>query len=251
MNIVSDLLDAYAQHIFLPLSIVNKDGRILYSTDAPTEQKNEKWNYESFIQTINVIERPTLSSVYNQHYALELFYFISPYVSFENSNSFIIAGPFQKSSSNYSSSTTQFPLLTEYMIDEVLNKFSNLYYVIQTKQNFENNKTASTEWLTVMHDISHNYFERVNEHSFIYRYFIMQLSRISTVHFAGIALQTSDGVFEITDGTGEHIERILHKKFYIGEGLLGNAISHNKSFLWDVNDGQFRIDFFNRHNMFP
>lgn len=251
MEIVTDLLDAYTQHIFLSISIMDEEGDVVYTSNAISEMIIENIKHDNLLQMARVLDRPTLSSIYNEKLKQEIFYFISPFFSFEGGKSFLVAGPFQKPSTVNSLSNYKFPILDDSLITDILHKFSNLYYIIHTKQNFENNKTSSTEWLTVMHQISHNYFEHLNDGEEIYRYLVNQLMRIRTIHFSAIALKNSEGVYEVKHGVGEGIEKILHKTFYLGEGLLGNAIIHNKSFLWDVLDEQPHLEFFQRNNFSP
>lgn len=257
MKVVLDLMEAYSNHVDLPLLLVNLDGEIDYKTDGNNRLLPI---YESFPLLINLknvslqLNKPTVMSVADQSYPSSIFFIVTPVFNVNHSKRFISAGPFIIESKNVNK-TIRFEknilnVYTDEEIEERLRKIRNLYFLLENKEKVETRHPISEKFIEILQKIGDFDSETLDYDKYV-NSILDECLNIEAFDFIGIATKNEDDIFVVKHMSGNNVQHLTGKRFYIGEGLIGKAIILGTDFYWSREIDGERTEFLNRYGIFP
>lgn len=257
MKVIVDLIEAYSDHMGLPVTLTNLNGEIEYKTDEYNYLLPIYNSISSLIEFRNVaqqINKPTIISVSEELSQSNHFYIITPIFKVNNSKKFLIVGPFyleSKSEKNMSPQNNRhLPILNDKDLEKKIKYMKILYQLIVNKAEVDTSFSVPEQIITVLEKLGDFDGEIVDSDDYI-SCVMNELIKIETLDFLGIASRNEDDVFIIRNICGESVQHLVNEKFYIGEGLLGKAVILGEDFYWSKDIDSIRAEFFNKFGIFP
>lgn len=254
MKVIVDLMEAYSEHVGLPLLLIDLKSEIDYKVNTKNNiiSKYNSTRLLDFKNTSKQLTSPTMISVLDDYYDLDVFYFITPVFKVNDSENFLAAGPFQIESINQTKSVKDnLPIIfNEEEIEERIRKMCNLHLLLVSKAQVESRFSMLEQIQKVLHTLEKfdSNLLKNNHHMFS---ILDELEKIDAFDFLGYAKRNEEEVFEIEHIAGDQLEELIGKSFYIGEGLLGKAVILGKDFYWSKGIDTQRAEFLNKYGIFP
>lgn len=256
MKVIIDLMEAFSEHVGLPLLLVNVNGEIAHqvcSNDCRFSNQDSIYFLSELKNASLKQNRPTIMSVTNESYPSSLFYIITPNFKFEHCNFFIVAGPCLLETEKIEYNCEQLPLkmLKDDEIEEKLNKIRSLYFLLATKEEIETKVVMPEQVINMLQKVGNSTYNIFDNDYYIYSN-LDEFLNMDGVDFIGMAIKNEDDIFVVKHINGINVQHLLGKKFFMGEGLLGNAVIVGKDFYWKkINNETRRAEFLNRYGIFP
>lgn len=261
MNVIIDLIEAYSEHISLPMMLIKINGQIEYSADHYKMGNHllfeEKQRYINKIKKVaDTLKVPTVMSVSNDNNRSDTFYIVTPLFELNDDVYFVAAGHFYIRSTfgilkafNPESNNNFYD---EYEIDDILKKINNFFQLLLSKVEIKRKMQKPTNLEKVLNSISNLNFHESNDKTNINIKLILdEYVKINNIDFIGYAVKDSNDAFSIVSIAGENVSHIIDKKFYIGEGILGKAAIIGEDFYWHTEENAKRNEFLHRYGIFP
>lgn len=257
MKVTTDLMEAYSNHVDLPLLLVNLNGEIDYKTDGNNRFLSIYESMPLLLKLKNVslqLSKPTVMSVEDDSCPSNVFFIVTPVFNVNNSKKFLAAGPFIIETKNINQNfILEKNVLNVYSDDEIeerLEKIKNLFLLLKNKEKVETKNPLPEKFLDILQKIGTYDFDPLDYDKYIYN-ILDEILNIDVFDFIGIAKKNEDDIFSVKYVSGEKVQHLMGKRLYIGEGLLGKAIILGKDFYWCKEVDTGRNEFFNRYGIFP
>ncbi|WP_026671951.1 LuxR C-terminal-related transcriptional regulator [Alkalihalobacterium bogoriense] len=234
---MNELIETYSTVLNLPIYGINRNGIKEFGGSHSHETSLDK--IEEFIAIAKYIKKPTIANGLDGEYR----YFVTPFIQ---NQLFLLAGPFNENTLIHSTKMNQTLVeQQEFSLKKLasLHEFLSLLTDQEKKEKIE--QTLIETFLSAKRAAG---IVNINEYiSNIGK----QLVPLLDYDFFGYATENTEGMYSINTIKGPNAPLLEGKSFYIGEGLLGNAIITGKEIHWTNNGDEHKINFFLRHQVKP
>ena len=255
MEVIIDLMEAYSEHVGLPLLLVNLNGEINYEVDMRNSLLAKYKALDLLLEfktTSEQLKNPIMMSL-PEHYDEDLYYLVTPIFKVKDSKNFLAAGPFQIESTNQRNSGKKrnLPIVfEEEELEDRINKIRNLHLLLANKGQVDTRFSVIEQIQNVLQTMEKFDCNLLDYHQYIHS-ILDELLKIDDFDFLGYAKRNKEDVFEIQHMSGHLLEELVGTVFYMGEGLLGKAVILGKDFYWSKGIDTQRADFLNKYGVFP
>lgn len=190
LKVIVDLMEAYSDHIGLPLLLVNLEGKIDYKIcgDENLFSCHDPTFLLSKLKNISLKQnKPTIISILEESIQASLFYIITPIFKFRNSQFFVVAGPCLLETENIENSN-QFHLniYNDDEIEDKLCKIRNLYSLLANKDMIETKLVLPEEIINILQKVGSFDCEKIDNDFYIFNC-LDEFLNVSGIDFIGIA----------------------------------------------------------------
>ena len=250
MKIIIDLMEAYSDHLNLPLLFVNLNSNLEYFEDRKNRLArigNLDGHLSEMKHMTTYLMKSTILSVSDKDFSASPHYIVTPHFKVNGSDYFIAAGPYWIKNDN--DVLSEVNAIDEQEIAIKLKKIQQLFVLLTIKEKVEKQITFPQQFLNKVKAII-KCDPELNFQQYAKSCFD-ELVKLEDLDFLGIALKDSDDVFKIEIVEGLQMGSLLQKRFFHGEGLLGRTAILARELFWSESIDYQGADFFNRYGIFP
>lgn len=246
MKTIENLMEAYSSYLALPMVLVTSASEEIYKTNyKQLYMELDTITGANFAEISKKIEHPIIVSAMETVEDEECFYILTPTFTFQMKQLMFISGPFKLGNQ----ATRNVKFLTEEQLDTTLQRMRTFFNIVENRLSMLASHTVPDEIIQAIRlVINENDMAEIDNVDF--NQIFLEFLKNPTIDFLGIASKQDD-IFVVEQIKGGSMEELIHEKFYIGEGLLGNAVILGDDFNWNKKSEIQRAEFFNKFGFFP
>lgn len=237
---VIDLIDTYSSIISLPICLIDAQGeeKIGSNINGPNFTID---NYDPILEVGKKLKHPTIISIFRNEEVITKFVISPPIHSEESGDYFLACGPFQES--HLQNLALGIPTIKEEEKYTIIHKLEHLTEMISIFFRDMDAKYYRKKLATIDKDFS--FFSDNLEPVF------EQVMTVNNFDFIGYAQKKERDHFFIKMTHGKDVKPLLNQTFFIGEGLLGQAVASGNQVYWNGTMLASRAEYFNKYGLYP